>query len=324
MNPLSVSQIISTPQFWNKLASEGAGQSQEVRQENILRGFISSMKSAGLSPFTIAGLLDELSSAGKVATVSVNDAGQVVSSGGGELGLLSRAKMWGLSKLAPVLSETRDITDKARLALGSNDPGVITRTANNTFDDQYPSLAPVVKTMFPDPKARAGFLVNMRNGEYGKALESAGTAIGGNEMVKKWAPYALPALAAAGAGRLAGAGWGQSALLGLGVGALHGQATEAGGYAPLFDKLKGKLQGITSPPVAGAAAPAPGAPVARTDAAPAVPGVAGATPSATLPEAGGEENLAPQLGTAQAAQQNMKVTGGHAEKIQRGVTPDAW
>lgn len=74
-----------------------------------------------------------------------------------------------------------------------------------------------------------------QKGEYGPMLKNLWGGVTNNSMVKKWAPYVVPAVATFAAGKLMGMGTGGAAALGLGVGA-------AGGYAHGKIKEHGSVQ----------------------------------------------------------------------------------
>jgi hypothetical protein len=256
------------------------------------------MKTAGVSPFLIAGLMDGMSKeAVDTATgYTVNPAGQVT--GGGNF--------WDNLK-----AESGGWWDRTRHFFGNNDPGLIGKVVNNEGAKTSPIASNIAKTIFKDPNQQASFLVHMGNGNFMDAASMAANHIGSSDMVKKWGPTVVPALASVGLGRLSGMGWGGSLALGAGAGLLGHQANAAGGYKNLSNDLLGtSFPESTRPPVV----PTEAARVAPT-VAPGAP-AAGATPNAGVAETPSTDK-APVVptGAAAAAEKTKTDNAANAAKI---------
>lgn len=310
MNPSALSQnigvgdIISSPGFWNKLASNNNDAPVSLRQENFLRGFIHEMKEAGASPFAVVGFMEEMSKlAGTNYTVSPE--GGIVVNQSGPLD-----KLWSAAGDA-----TRGIRDKAKVLMGTQDNSVHARVINGAAAEKSPFVSGIGKAIFSDPDRQAVFNVMLNNGQYMDAASMAGNHIGSSEMVKKWAPSVVPALATVAAGRLAGAGWGTSLALGAGAGFLGHKAHQVGGIQNLANDYLG-----TSFP----GGPRPTPPVVndavRTNTPPsgaAKPNV----PHVGAPGAEGDKPNAPTPGvTTLAAQNTMKDNSANADRINERPT----
>lgn len=301
--PISVNDILSAPAFWSKLAAVDDERTPE-RQENVLHGFIHEMKTAGASPFLIAGLLDGMSKEADAATATgytVTPTGQVAPVAGDH--------WWNNIK-----AESGGWWDKTRHFLGNDDPALVSKIVNHDAAASHPTVSGIGKAIFSDPQQQAAFNIHLGNGEYGKALSMAGDHIGSSDMVKKWAPTVVPALAGVGAGRLAGMGWGGSLALGAGAGLLGHEAHAVGGYQNLSNDLLGtKFPGTARP--TPPAAPAEAARLAPGEAA-AAGGVAGAIPGANMKETPGANRApAPLTGAAADAERTKDQNAYNAGKI---------
>ena len=305
MNPpapsISVADIVSSPGFWTKLAADDDKNITPERQEHFLRGFMHQMEKAGASPFLVAGLLDGMSKEADATTTgySVTPSGQIAPAPGS-------GHWWNNLK-----ATSGGWWDKTRHYFGNNDPALISKIVNHETAQAHPIVSSIGSTIFKDPQQQAAFNVHLGNGDYMKAISMASDHIGASDMVKKWAPSVVPAIAAVGVGRLSGLGWGGSLALGAGAGFLGHQAHEVGGYKNLSNDVLGTAFKETPRPP-----PPTPAVAATTDTT-----VAGATPNATAPAPAAEgaanagKNPVAPVGAAAEAKNTQSANAANAEKI---------
>ncbi len=278
LQTIGVGDIVSTPGFWNKLASNDNDAPVHLRQENFLRGFIHEMKEAGASPFAVAGFMDEMSKLADTSYTISPEGGMVVNQAG------PLDKLWSAAG-----DYTRGFRDKAKILMGTQDDSVHVRAINSAAAEKSPFVSGIGKAVFSDPSRQAVFNVMLNNGQYMDAASMAANHIGSSETVKRWAPVVVPALASVAAGRLSGLGWGGSLALGAGAGLLGNEAHARGGWGNLANDTFNTTRFPSSP------RPGPSE-VARI----ATGAVSGAvTPNTTRVEAPGGEG----------AKQNQKVPG---------------